>query len=243
MSKLRDKSFARNVRIEVRWTETEFQLLRNRQLQIRAPSLAEVIRTATLNSLSCQSSVSQVTDNSEENKEKSPCTSYKENKEGLFLVPNNKVICPDADKSATRQKKVLSLGQRMEAFRLRLVPYLKKYGRDMLNDFFAYWTERSENGKKMRFEMEKVFNVGRRLATWRKRDRERRFTGIQTTPTISPEQLREQTLAKREREAKAQAEYQQRVRDQEASQTPEAQAERDRVFAKFGKPWKRVALS
>ena len=76
MSKLHDNNFARKFRIEVRWTEAEYQLLRNRQQQIRAPSLAEVIRTATLNSISCQSSVSQVTDNFKENKE-----SNKENKE------------------------------------------------------------------------------------------------------------------------------------------------------------------
>ena len=81
MSKLHDNNFARKFRIEVRWTEAEYQLLRNRQQQIRAPSLAEVIRTATLNSISCQSSVSQITDNFKENKENSPCTPYKENKE------------------------------------------------------------------------------------------------------------------------------------------------------------------
>lgn len=175
----------------------------------------------------------------EETKEKSPCTPYKENKEENFLVPNNFVICPAADKSATREKKILSLDERKEAFRLRLVPYVEKYGREMMNEFFAYWTERSENGKKMRFEMEKVFDVGRRLATWRKRDGERRFTRGQAPPTISPEQLRSQLDAKREREAKAQADYQQRVRDQEASQTPEAQAERDKVLARFGKPWRK----
>ena len=41
----------------------------------------------------------------------------------------------------------------------------------MLNEFFAYWTEKSENGKKMRFEFEKVFDVKRRLVTWNKRNK------------------------------------------------------------------------
>ena len=96
MSKLHDNNFARKIRIEVRWTEAEFQLLRDRQQQIRAPSLAEVIRTATLNSISCQSSVSQVTDNFKENKENSPCTPYKEKKENS-TPPGNALARPHED--------------------------------------------------------------------------------------------------------------------------------------------------
>jgi len=239
MNKPKDKELVRRNRIYLRVTDKELAQLRDYQISIRAPGLSrvvtELLKIAAKNQLNSGSF--------EENKEKSPCTPYKENKEENFLVPNNSVICPAADKSATREKKILSLDERKEAFRLRLVPYVGKYGREMMNEFFAYWTERSENGKKMRFEMEKVFDVGRRLATWRKRDGERRFTRGQAPPTISPEQLRSQLDAKREREAKAQADYQQRVRDQEASQTPEAQAARAQVLAKFGKPWKRKALS
>ena len=45
-------------------------------------------------------------------------------------------------------------------------PYQTKYSKALLNDFYSYWTEISANGKKMRFEKEKVFDVGRRLGTW-----------------------------------------------------------------------------
>lgn len=38
----------------------------------------------------------------------------------------------------------------------------------MLNDFYRYWTEMNDGGKKMRFEMEKVFQVSGRLITWHK---------------------------------------------------------------------------
>ena len=53
--------------------------------------------------------------------------------------------------------------------------------------------------------------------------------------------LQDQNLAKREREAMSAAQQRQLDAALLASQTPEAQAERDRVCAKFGKPWKRVA--
>lgn len=37
-----------------------------------------------------------------------------------------------------------------------------------VNYFIEYWTETSLNGKKMRFEAEKFFNIKRRFATWKK---------------------------------------------------------------------------
>ena len=44
---------------------------------------------------------------------------------------------------------------------------LKDYTKEMLSEFFDYWTEKSIMGKKMRFEKEKVFCVNRRLRTWK----------------------------------------------------------------------------
>ena len=37
-----------------------------------------------------------------------------------------------------------------------------------IKDFYSYWAERSSNSKKMRFEMEKVFDINRRMQTWLK---------------------------------------------------------------------------
>jgi hypothetical protein len=62
----------------------------------------------------------------------------------------------------------MDLDQRKQVFIERLRPYLEsgKYTREMLNEFYQYWVEHSENGKKMRFEKEKVFGLERRLITW-----------------------------------------------------------------------------
>ena len=59
-----------------------------------------------------------------------------------------------------------SVKERKKDFVEKLKPFLDKYGKDMLNDFYRYWTEMNDNGKKMRFEMEKVFQVSARLVTW-----------------------------------------------------------------------------
>lgn len=72
-------------------------------------------------------------------------------------------------------KKEKALEERKKDFANKLEPYLEKYGRDMLNDFYAYWTEHNDNGKKMKYEMEKTFSIAIRLARWKKNDEESKY--------------------------------------------------------------------
>jgi hypothetical protein len=53
-------------------------------------------------------------------------------------------------------------------FKQTLIPFLEKYGKDMLKDFFLYWTQESKTGK-LGFELEKTWSVEARLNTWSKR--------------------------------------------------------------------------
>ena len=48
---------------------------------------------------------------------------------------------------------------------LKHVPMLPP---DMIDDFCNYWTERNMTTKKMRYEMEKTFDISRRLSRWKK---------------------------------------------------------------------------
>jgi len=48
--------------------------------------------------------------------------------------------------------------------------YFTKDSYKNAKDFFEYWSESSENAKKFRAEMEKTFDIGRRLSTWLNRD-------------------------------------------------------------------------
>lgn len=66
-----------------------------------------------------------------------------------------------ADKSATR-----SLEEREKEFYDSLVPYVAQYGKEMIRAFYNYWTQRNKNGRKMLFEMQKVFDLPKRLVTW-----------------------------------------------------------------------------
>lgn len=59
---------------------------------------------------------------------------------------------------------------REEKFYQSLVPYVAKYGKDMVRAFYDYWTEKTYGGRKMRFEKQQAFEISKRLATWQKHD-------------------------------------------------------------------------
>ena len=61
-----------------------------------------------------------------------------------------------------------ALETRKHAFGEKLVPYIEQYGKALIREFFDYWTEHNENGRKMRFEKEKTFEISRRLTRWSK---------------------------------------------------------------------------
>jgi hypothetical protein len=62
--------------------------------------------------------------------------------------------------------KLATIETREIEFRDKLIPYIDTYGKEMLRAFFDYWTEKNEGGKKMKFEMQRVFEIEKRLRTW-----------------------------------------------------------------------------
>lgn len=63
-----------------------------------------------------------------------------------------------------------ALEKRKHAFGEKLIPYIEQYGKTLIREFFDFWTEHNENGKKMRFEKEKTFEISKRLSRWSKRN-------------------------------------------------------------------------
>lgn len=52
-----------------------------------------------------------------------------------------------------------------------LKPFLDKYGKEMLNDFYRYWSESNKSNTKFKMELEKTWETARRLDTWSKNER------------------------------------------------------------------------
>lgn len=65
-------------------------------------------------------------------------------------------------------KVIVSIAERKMNFANQLAIYKKDYSKDILNEFYLYWTEHGVNDKKMRFEKQTSFDVSRRLNNWLK---------------------------------------------------------------------------
>lgn len=60
-----------------------------------------------------------------------------------------------------------TLDERKKKFYEDLVPFVGQHGKDMVRAFFNYWSEANAGGKKMRWEMERTFEIKRRFDTWK----------------------------------------------------------------------------
>ena len=72
------------------------------------------------------------------------------------------------DNVNVNDKVILSIAERKMNFANQLAIYKKDYSKDILNEFYLYWTEHGVNDKKMRFEKQTSFEVSRRLNNWLK---------------------------------------------------------------------------
>ena len=62
-----------------------------------------------------------------------------------------------------------TIEERRNDFYNDIAQYVGKYDREMLRAFYDYWSEENQQHTKMRFEMEKTWATGGRLATWKRR--------------------------------------------------------------------------
>jgi hypothetical protein len=76
----------------------------------------------------------------------------------------------DFVESANKKKEEVIKKKKSE-FAETLKPYLSIYGKEMLNEFYAYWTEPiKSNTPKIRYDGEKFWDLARRLNTWKARN-------------------------------------------------------------------------
>ena len=205
--KLREK---RSVVTSVRWTEDEFCRLQLYLTKTGRDSLSDLIREATLAHLNA---VLHPYDNSQEsnNERKERTKEKKETTKNNLCLADSRI--GDEAIASTSKLKLKSLEERRQAFWNRLVPFVRQgvYPLEMVKAFYLYWTECTEKSRKMRFEMEKTYELPRRLATWRRR--ENKGYGITNSRNygraerLTPEQMADQARAKEIREEQS-AEYQ-----------------------------------
>ena len=86
------------------------------------------------------------------------------------------VFVSEPDGSSTKQKVEKSIEQKRKLLEVHrrefydsLIPYVQEYGKEMVRDFFDYWSEPNKGRTQMRYEMQPTWSLAMRLATWNKR--------------------------------------------------------------------------
>jgi hypothetical protein len=59
---------------------------------------------------------------------------------------------------------------RKQKFKESLSEHLNNYGKEILNSFYAYWSELNRSKTKMKFEMQATWELSKRLATWKRNE-------------------------------------------------------------------------
>ena len=93
-------------------------------------------------------------------------TNRNANKEKKRKEKENKLVGIDSFPESPQIEKVVDL--KIDFFE-KLSQYRDKYSEQMLNNFANYWTEKNQKGK-MKWQLEKTFEIPNRLATWHRND-------------------------------------------------------------------------
>jgi hypothetical protein len=87
-----------------------------------------------------------------------------EQKIGKVEANKNKNVNDNENKNINSNN---NINDRVETFKTKVYTYSNIYSVDMLLKFFNYWSELNKSGTKMRFELEKTWEIEKRLITWK----------------------------------------------------------------------------
>jgi len=83
------------------------------------------------------------------------------------------------------QVKEKGVEERKTAFGYSLKEFENVYPKTMLTAFFRYWTEKNKSGTKMKWEIEKTFELSLRLSNWASREKDFDKTQSKETPKVA----------------------------------------------------------
>jgi hypothetical protein len=98
------------------------------------------------------------------------------------MLGNKISLAPPLDVMLVKHQRLNSndIAARKVRFKKELFTLFPTKDLQVLKAFTEYWTEHNDNGKKMRFEMEKVFNKKRRMDTWERNNFSKSTSGVES---------------------------------------------------------------
>lgn len=96
----------------------------------------------------------------------------KPNKSKPKVADNTQTILENTIEEETKENKTKrELEERKLKFASTLKVFNESYDRNLLKEFYEYWTEPNKSGSKFKQELEKTWDLKRRLETWAKNDK------------------------------------------------------------------------
>lgn len=89
--------------------------------------------------------------------------------------------------------KAKDIETRQNQFAETLKHFVNQYGREMIIEFYRYWSEPNQTKKRMRFELEKTWDAERRLITWSNNNK--KFNNATSQKRNELDELLNQSLA------------------------------------------------
>lgn len=83
---------------------------------------------------------------------------------------NNEETTENSDLSTQSKEKESKIKEKKMALKAQLEPFRTEYGDNMLLAFLNYWGEADKSGSKLRWEMQKTWELKSRLRTWANND-------------------------------------------------------------------------
>ena len=129
----------------------------------------------------------------------------------------------ELDKSSVSvENKTISVKDKKEEFAKRVEKEVFDMNLDpnMIKEFIEYWTEHNDGGRVLRYEQQSIFNVRKRISTWKKNSK--KFNSNMKFQSASDEDIKK-------REERIEADYQeQQKRFKEADENTASDEERKR---------------
>lgn len=84
---------------------------------------------------------------------------------------NAKAMLKQKDSYKDKDNNKDNIEERKLKFAHTLEPFKSKYGRDLLNQFYKYWTQPNKSNTKFKQELEKTWELSYRLETWSSKEK------------------------------------------------------------------------
>lgn len=96
----------------------------------------------------------------------SPQTEEKAQAENNLEIPPTQLEKKQSTQKKSQEEIKQATEKRAKDFYNSLIPFVATYGKEMVREFYDYWSEPNKSQSRLRFEQERTWDLNRRLARW-----------------------------------------------------------------------------